>query len=128
MDDLIDTAGTMVKRAEALLEKGAASVSACPAHAVLSGPAVRRIEESEPEGSGRDEFDSGFHGKPGGTLDQNVVGEPKYKRKRYDPIQRGDFGQRFVCISFWKPGFWEAFQTHVSPISGEPDFGRLEEI
>jgi ribose-phosphate pyrophosphokinase len=47
VDDLIDTAGTLVKGAEALLEKGAASVSACATHAVLSGPAVGRIEESE---------------------------------------------------------------------------------
>ncbi|HLK47822.1 MAG TPA: ribose-phosphate pyrophosphokinase [Bryobacteraceae bacterium] len=47
VDDLIDTAGTLVKGAEALLEKGAASVSACATHAVLSGPAVQRIEESE---------------------------------------------------------------------------------
>jgi ribose-phosphate pyrophosphokinase len=47
VDDLIDTAGTLVKGAEALLEKGAASVSACATHAVLSGPAVSRIEESE---------------------------------------------------------------------------------
>jgi len=46
VDDLIDTAGTLVKGAEALLEKGAASVSACATHAVLSGPAVSRIEES----------------------------------------------------------------------------------
>jgi len=46
VDDLIDTAGTLVKGAEALLEKGAASVSACASHAVLSGPAVQRIEES----------------------------------------------------------------------------------
>jgi ribose-phosphate pyrophosphokinase len=47
VDDLIDTAGTLVKGAEALLEKGAASVSACATHAVLSGAAVERIEESE---------------------------------------------------------------------------------
>jgi ribose-phosphate pyrophosphokinase len=46
VDDLIDTAGTLVKGAEALMEKGAASVSACATHAVLSGPAVERIEES----------------------------------------------------------------------------------
>ena len=46
VDDLIDTAGTLVKGAEALREKGAASVSACATHAVLSGPAVDRIEES----------------------------------------------------------------------------------
>ena len=47
VDDLIDTAGTLVKGAEALLEKGASSVSACATHAVLSGPAVKRIEGSE---------------------------------------------------------------------------------
>jgi ribose-phosphate pyrophosphokinase len=47
VDDLIDTAGTLVKGAEALLEKGATSVSACATHAVLSGPAVERIEASE---------------------------------------------------------------------------------
>jgi ribose-phosphate pyrophosphokinase len=46
VDDLIDTAGTLVKGAEALLKKGAASVSACATHAVLSGPAVSRIEAS----------------------------------------------------------------------------------
>ncbi|MGH9628771.1 MAG: ribose-phosphate pyrophosphokinase [Bryobacteraceae bacterium] len=46
VDDLIDTAGTLVKGAEALLEKGAATVSACATHAVLSGPAVERIESS----------------------------------------------------------------------------------
>src|ERR1044072_5578577 len=46
VDDLIDTAGTLVKGTEALLEKGAASVSACATHAVLSGKAVERIDNS----------------------------------------------------------------------------------
>ena len=46
VDDLIDTAGTLVKGCEALLEKGATGVSACATHAVLSGPAVERIEAS----------------------------------------------------------------------------------
>ncbi|MGA2275547.1 MAG: ribose-phosphate pyrophosphokinase [Bryobacteraceae bacterium] len=46
VDDLIDTAGTLVQGAQALLDKGAASVSACATHAVLSGPAVERIEAS----------------------------------------------------------------------------------
>src|SRR5450432_752228 len=47
IDDLIDTAGTLVKGAEALLEQGAKSVSACATHAVLTGPAVERIDASE---------------------------------------------------------------------------------
>jgi ribose-phosphate pyrophosphokinase len=46
VDDLIDTAGTLVKGAKALLDHGATSVSACSTHAVLSGPAVERIEKS----------------------------------------------------------------------------------
>ena len=46
VDDLIDTAGTLVKGAEALQQAGAASVMACVTHAVLSGPAVERIENS----------------------------------------------------------------------------------
>jgi ribose-phosphate pyrophosphokinase len=46
VDDLIDTGGTLVKGADALLEHGAASVTACATHAVMSGSAVQRIEES----------------------------------------------------------------------------------
>ncbi len=46
LDDLIDTAGTLVKGAEALFAAGAQSVSACATHAVLSGPAIERIEAS----------------------------------------------------------------------------------
>jgi len=49
VDDLIDTAGTLVKACEALLKQGARSVRACATHAVLSGPAVERIENSELE-------------------------------------------------------------------------------
>lgn len=46
VDDLIDTGGTLVKGAEALMADGATSVMACATHAVLSGPAVERIENS----------------------------------------------------------------------------------
>ncbi len=46
VDDLIDTGGTLVKGAEALIRAGAASVMACATHAVLSHPAVERIEGS----------------------------------------------------------------------------------
>ncbi len=47
IDDLIDTAGTMVKGAEALLAHGATNVYACCTHAVLSGPAIERIRNSK---------------------------------------------------------------------------------
>src|SRR4030081_1775631 len=46
VDDLVDTAGTLVKGAEALMEQGAASVTACATHAVLSGLAIERIQNS----------------------------------------------------------------------------------
>jgi ribose-phosphate pyrophosphokinase len=47
VDDLVDTAGTLVKGVEALLTQGAVGVSACATHAVLSGPAVERISTSQ---------------------------------------------------------------------------------
>jgi ribose-phosphate pyrophosphokinase len=46
IDDIIDTAGTLVKTAEALLEEGATRVFAGCTHPVLSGPAVERISQS----------------------------------------------------------------------------------
>jgi ribose-phosphate pyrophosphokinase len=49
VDDLIDTGGTLIKASEALLRQGAKSVRACATHAVLSGPAVERIENSDIE-------------------------------------------------------------------------------
>ncbi|MGA9968579.1 MAG: ribose-phosphate pyrophosphokinase [Terriglobales bacterium] len=46
IDDLIDTAGTLVKTAAALMDNGATVVYACASHAVLSGPAVENIKNS----------------------------------------------------------------------------------
>src|SRR5437667_6903675 len=46
IDDLIDTASTLVKTAQALLDNGGLEVYACASHAVLSGPAVENIHNS----------------------------------------------------------------------------------
>lgn len=46
VDDIIDTAGTLTKAAQLLLDKGAKSVRAVCTHPVLSGPAYERIEAS----------------------------------------------------------------------------------
>ncbi len=46
MDDMIDTAGTLVKAAEVLKERGAKSVYAYCTHPILSGPAIERIANS----------------------------------------------------------------------------------
>ena len=46
LDDMIDTAGTITNAANALKEFGAKNIYACCTHAVLSGPAIERIENS----------------------------------------------------------------------------------
>jgi ribose-phosphate pyrophosphokinase len=46
IDDLIDTAGTLVKTANALLESGAIAIYACASHPVLSDPAVENLSQS----------------------------------------------------------------------------------
>jgi len=46
VDDIVDTAGTITKAAEVLKNFGAKKVYACATHAVLSGPAIERIENS----------------------------------------------------------------------------------
>jgi ribose-phosphate pyrophosphokinase len=49
IDDIIDTAGTLVKTADALVSAGASKVFACASHPVLSGPAIERIAKSKLE-------------------------------------------------------------------------------
>jgi ribose-phosphate pyrophosphokinase len=46
LDDMVDTAGTLAKAADLFMQEGALSVRAFCTHAVLSGPAYERIEES----------------------------------------------------------------------------------
>jgi len=46
LDDMVDTAGTLVEAVEAIMRNGAKEVHACCAHAVLSGPSIERIEAS----------------------------------------------------------------------------------
>jgi len=47
IDDIIDTAGTITKAADIMMDKGAKSVRAAITHPVLSGPAYERIEKSQ---------------------------------------------------------------------------------
>jgi ribose-phosphate diphosphokinase len=49
VDDMVDTAGTLVKASEIMKEKGAVSVRAICTHAILSGNAVEKIENSPME-------------------------------------------------------------------------------
>jgi ribose-phosphate pyrophosphokinase len=47
LDDMVDTAGTLTEAVGVLLKNGATEVHACCAHAVLSGPAIGRIQQSQ---------------------------------------------------------------------------------
>ena len=47
VDDMVDTAGTLVKAAELMMKRGALSVRALASHGILSGGAIERIENSE---------------------------------------------------------------------------------
>jgi ribose-phosphate pyrophosphokinase len=46
IDDMVDTAGTLIQAADALKREGARRILACAVHPVLSGPAIARIEGS----------------------------------------------------------------------------------
>jgi ribose-phosphate pyrophosphokinase len=46
VDDMVDTAGTLCKAAEMMMEHGALSVRAMCTHAIMSGPAYERIQDS----------------------------------------------------------------------------------
>jgi ribose-phosphate pyrophosphokinase len=46
IDDMIDTAGTIVGAAELLKQRGASRVIACATHPIFSGPAAQRLEDS----------------------------------------------------------------------------------
>ena len=49
IDDMVDTAGTITKAADLMMEAGAKSVRACASHCVMSGPASDRVQESSLE-------------------------------------------------------------------------------
>ena len=49
VDDMVDTAGTITKAANIMMEAGAKSVRACASHCVMSGPASERVQNSSLE-------------------------------------------------------------------------------
>ena len=49
VDDMVDTAGTITKAADIMMEAGAKSVRACASHCVMSGPASDRVQNSSLE-------------------------------------------------------------------------------
>ena len=49
VDDMVDTAGTITKAADIMMEAGAKGVRACASHCVMSGPATERVQNSSLE-------------------------------------------------------------------------------
>jgi ribose-phosphate pyrophosphokinase len=98
VDDLIDTAGTLVKGAEALMQQGARSVSACATHAVLSGPAVERIEASPLKEvvftNSIPLSDEARHSSKIKSLSGGAAAG-----QGYSVHPRRDFGKQFVCVA-----------------------------
>ena len=64
LDDIVDTAGTLVKTVEAILDQGATPVYACASHPVLSGPAIERIAASRTRAAGRNQHHPPHAPKP----------------------------------------------------------------
>ena len=62
VDDIVDSGGTLVNAADALLEKGATAVYAYITHGVLSGGAVARITRFEAQGAGHHQLDPADRG------------------------------------------------------------------
>ena len=65
VDDIVDSGGTLVNAAEALLEKGAKEVYAYITHGVLSGGAVARVSNSQSQGAGDHRLDPADRGGQG---------------------------------------------------------------
>ena len=65
VDDIVDSGGTLVNAADALLEQGATEVYAYITHGVLSGGAVARIAASQAQGAGHHRLDPADRGGQG---------------------------------------------------------------
>ena len=82
VDDIVDSGGTLVNAADALLEQGAKAVYAYITHGVLSGGAVARIAASQAQGTGDHRLD---------PADQGSAGRRQYPRAAdRDADRRGD--------------------------------------
>ena len=73
VDDIVDSGGTLVNAAEALLEQGAKDVYAYITHGVLSGGAVARIAKLEAQGTGDHRLDPADRGSAGDARNIRVL-------------------------------------------------------
>ena len=80
VDDMVDTAGTLTMAAEALKKEGAKKIIGCCSHPVLSGPAIKRIEECPLEQLIVTNTIPFGPQAQGCRQDQNIVGRPFDRR------------------------------------------------
>ncbi len=97
VDDLIDTAGTLVKGAEALMEKGAAECIGLRHARGAFGAGGKRIEESLFEGSGSHEFDSAV-GRGEELQPDQIVVDREVAGGSHPVDTRRDFGERVIYL------------------------------
>ncbi len=97
LDDIIDTAGTLVKTCQALLDAGAKQVYACATHPVLSGPAIR---EDFRIGAGQSGCDQHHPADGGGAqrAEDRAVVDRGPDRRRYPVDSRRIVCQQTFCV------------------------------
>ena len=106
IDDIVDSGGTLVNAAKALLEHGATEVMAYITHGVLSGGAVSRIQNSQAQDAGDHGFDPADGGGEGGQEHPRALDRAADRRshpahrargKRLEPVLLRHLGSRFGC-------------------------------
>ena len=91
VDDIVDSGGTLVNAADALLEKGAEEVYGYITHGVLSGGAVARDRQFEAEGTGDHRFDPADQGRHGIAKYPRAV-DRHADRRSHQPHRRRGIG------------------------------------
>jgi hypothetical protein len=117
MDDMIDTAGTLVKAAEVLKDRGAKNVYAYCTHPIFSGPAIERITKgSRPRRSGRHQHHPAVGRGARLQQDPPAVGGPLIA----ETIQRIAKGESVMSCSRTRSTCSEAHPEGSGPFRGRP--------
>ena len=88
IDDIVDTAGTIVAAADAIRAAGAQEVIACCTHAVLSGQAIERLKTSSLEEAGRDRHHPAARRSTRAAEHRRALGRAPHRRSHPSHPQR----------------------------------------
>lgn len=95
VDDLVDTAGTLCKAADALIEKGAKSVRAICTHPILSGKAYENIEKSKLTGVHRLRHSAAPHAIP---QNQSAADGQAFSRAIRNTVEHKSIASLFMGV------------------------------